>query len=203
MEEWSGAVAADATGAHNDGTYEPGVARWLDGPPLPAFSGEGAVNRCPHFAGGSIKATLKELGDAHTIELWFWNGLPEKLRPVTGTLVARGAQESLALGGTSTTPGALVFGGTLIGRTAIAPKTWNHIVLVREGRRIAVYLNGSAEPEIAGEAAPCDIKDICIGGGGDKNASFEGKIDEVAIYGRALSADEIRQHYQLGTGGQP
>jgi len=208
LDEWSGPVALDATGARHDGAYEPGVARWLDGPPSPAFSGEGAINRCPHFAGGRLKATLNNLGSAYTIEMWFWNGLPETVRPATGTLFARGAQDCLAIGGTSGAAGAtpaagkLTFAGTLTGRAAIAPKTWNYAVLVRDGRRVAVYLNGNPEPDISGEAAADESKDIYIGGGSDKEANFEGKIDEVAVYGCALSADEIRQHHQL-TGGQP
>jgi len=201
MDEWSGPVALDATGAGRNGTYEPGVARWLDGPPSPAFSGEGAINRCPHFAGGRLKATLNDLGSAYTVEMWFWNGSPETLRPVTGTLLGRGAQECHAIGGTSTAPGKLVFAATLTGRAAIAPKTWNHVVLVRDGRRAEVFLNGVSDISGSCEPAAPDAQ-IFIGGGAGKEATFEGKIDEVAIYGRALSADEIRQHYQL-TGVQP
>ena len=63
-------------------------------------------------------ATLNELGNTYTVELWFWNGLPETSRPVTGTLFGRGAQECLALGGTSMAPGKLVLAATLTGRSA-------------------------------------------------------------------------------------
>ena len=61
LEEWSGPTALDATGARRHATYEPGVARWLEGPASPAFSGAGAINRCPHFAGDRLLATLKQL----------------------------------------------------------------------------------------------------------------------------------------------
>ncbi len=195
LDEWSGATALDATGAHRDATYEPGVARWLAGPASPAFSGAGASNRCPHLAGGRLLATLKPLKQSYTAEFWFWNGLPNDLRPVTGYLFGRGG-EALALGGTNVAPGALVF-GALAGRTVIAPKTWNHVALVRDGSRVAVYLNGNAEPEIAGEAAPDKSRDVFLGGRSDKEATFEGRVDEVAIYPRALSPQEIRRHYEL------
>jgi hypothetical protein len=195
LEEWGGTPALDATRAGRHATYESGVARWLDGPASPAFSDTGTINRCPHFAGGRLSATLKELKERYTVELWFWNGLPNNLRPVTGYLFARGG-ESLAIGGTSRTPGKLVF-GTLTGRTTIAPKTWNHLALVRDGTRVAVYLDGNPEPEILGEATPDRSKDIFVGGCGDRDSTFEGKIDEVAIYGRALSAEDIRRHQHL------
>jgi len=193
LEEWGGATAFDATGARRHAAYEPGVARWLDGP---QFAGETAINRCPHFAGGRLSATLKELKNSYTVELWFWNGLPNDLRPVTGLLFARG-EESLGIGGTSNAPGKLVF-GSLTGRIAIVPKTWNHVALVRDGDRVAVYLNGNREPELSGSvpAAHNGSKKILIGGGVDTAACFEGKIDEVAIYDRALTPDQICNHYQ-------
>ena len=195
MDEWSGPTALDATGARRDGTYEPGVARWLEGPLSAAFSGADTINRAPHFAGNRLLATIKELKQSYTVELWFWNGLPNDLRPVTGCLFARGG-ESLAIGGANTAPGRLVF-GTLVGRTAIAPKTWNHVALVRDGERVAAFLNGNPEPEISGEAAPDKSKSIFLGGRADQTALFEGKIDEVAVFNRALSVEEIRRHHQL------
>jgi hypothetical protein len=195
LEEWGGSAALDVTRARRHAIYETGVARWLDGPSSPGFSGAGSINRCAHFAGGRLTATLKELKGRYTVELWFWNGLPNDLRPITGQLFARGG-ETLAIGGNRSAPGKLVF-GTLTGRTVITPRTWNHVALVRDGTRAAVYLNGHPEPEILGEAIPDKTKSISIGGGADREATFEGKMDEVAIYSRALSVESIRRHHQL------
>ncbi len=194
LEEWSGPTAFDATGHHHNAAYESGVARWLDGPSSPAFSGTGVINRCPHFAGGRLSATLKELKETYTVEFWFWNGLPNDAHPVTGYLFSRGG-ESLALGGTASGPGKLAF-GSLVGPTMVAPKTWNHVVLVREGSRVAVYLNGHPEPEISGTAAVEQSKSVFIAGDAARMAAFEGKMDEVAVYGHALSPGEIQNHYQ-------
>jgi len=195
LEEWSGPTALDATGARRHAAYEPGVARWLDGPASPAFSGARVVNHCPHLAGSRLVATLKPLKETYTAEFWFWNGLPNDARPVTGYLFGRGG-EWLALGGTNGTPGCVIF-GTLVGRTVIEPKTWNHVTLVRDGSSVAVYLNGEAEPEIVGNAEPEKSRDLFLGGRRDKEATFEGRIDEVAIYSRGLSPQEIRRHYEL------
>ena len=52
-------------------------------------------------------------------------------------------------------------------------------------------------PEITGEAAPDQSPELFVGGRSDQEATFEGRIDEVAIYNRALSPQEIRRHYQL------
>ena len=133
--------------------------------------------------------------ETYTAEFWFWNGLPNDVHPVTGYLFARG-DESLAITGAGHSPGKLAF-GVLAGRTTIVPKTWNHAVLVRDGSRVAVYLNGNPAPEISGAAAPETSKNIFVGGDAGREANFEGKMDEVAIYNRALSPEEISRHYQL------
>ncbi len=65
---------------------------------------------------------------------------------------------------------------------------------------MTVYLNGNITPEIHGEADighPSGVRQVFIGGRNDNFANFEGKIDEVAIYDRALSADEVAKHFKL------
>ncbi len=211
MGEFGGPRALDATGNNNHGQYEPGVAFCLEGPESPAFCGPATVNRVPHFAGGRMRAEIPGLGSAYSVELWFWNGLPNDARAVTGYLFSRGPEGSgigppdhLGIGGTHVATGKLLFYNgdvlkeSLVGTNEVPQETWCHVVLVREGKKVAVYLNGRTTPEISGQADPHPSrasKQVFVGGSSDNLLNFEGKIDEVAVYDRPLSPDEIARHY--------
>ncbi len=210
LGETAGPQAADATEHNHQGVYEDGVAFALEGMPDPGASGI-AAHRAAHFAGGRMKAALAGLGDTYSVELWFSCGLPSDARAVTGYLFSRGpdgspdaAGEHLGIGGTHSHQGKLIFfdGNTpnelLGGTTDIQLRVWNYAVLVREGRRLRVYLNGKRSPEISGEAAsnlPAGADQVFVGGRNDRRFNFEGKVDEVAVYDRALSPEEIDRHY--------
>jgi len=88
----------------------------------------------------------------------------------------------------------------LVGKTEIAPRSWHHAALVREGRRVVVYLDG--KPEIQGEAG-ADASGLgstfTLGDRLAPSAAFEGKLDEVAVYGRALRPDEVAEHVRAAT----
>jgi uncharacterized repeat protein (TIGR01451 family) len=102
-------------------------------------------------------------------------------------------------------------GGTIegvIGTSDLTDGTWHHIVAVRDASSdvIRIYIDGTEEDS---ESA------IYSAGFGSTTAElnvgwldlshgyhFEGTIDEVALYDRALSTDEIRQHYNEGLAGR-
>jgi len=98
-------------------------------------------------------------------------------------------------------PGKLIFqhGASaghdpLIGKTTIDRWTWNHVVLIREGTTIRVYLNGNAEPEIQQDSvpvSPAELQQFYFGGRSDNADNWEGRLDEIAVFDRALSPDEI------------
>jgi len=209
FDEFSGPTAADASGHHCQGTYEDGVVFYLDGVARPGMAAAGRTNRAAHFAGGRMKAAA-HLGRAYSVEFWFWNGIPSGVRPVTGYLFSRGKDgvegapgDHLGIGGTDSYGGRLiVFNGNagkelLAGKTEIGMRIWHHVLLVRDGKRVAVYLDFRREPEIAGEITPgCGPaeRQIFLGGRNDHFANFEGKLDEAAVYDRAISPDELSQH---------
>jgi hypothetical protein len=147
------------------------------------------------------------VGAAFSVELWFWNGLSNDVRPVSGYLISRAGVlgDQLAISGAPTTRGRLLFASDLRpdhaidGKTTITPRSWHHVVFVREPSRVTVYLDGNREPEIRAElAAMADIKAsaLNVGSGQDGTNSLEGKIDEVAIYSRALAVDEVDSHFR-------
>ncbi len=213
MGEFEASTAVDATGKDNHGLYEDGVALYLEGPDAPSFCGKGRSNRAPRFAGGRMKSVVIGLPARYTVEMWFCNDLPYDVRPVTGYLFSRGADgakgapgDHVGLGGTHSAAGRLIFyngdsaGDVLCGETALRLGTWYHLAMVRQGETVAVYLNGDPNPEVQGKAAvgyPPGIEQVFVGGRNDGFAGFEGRIDEVAIYGRALAATEIAKHYAL------
>ena len=87
LEEMEGTVARDATGREHDGKLEPGFAFYLPGVDLPGFKFEQRINRAVHLAGGRLSARLAIPAESYSIELWFWNGLADDARPVTGYLL--------------------------------------------------------------------------------------------------------------------
>ncbi|MCU0980410.1 MAG: LamG domain-containing protein, partial [Pirellulaceae bacterium] len=114
-------------------------------------------------------------------------------------------------GGTSTATGRLiVFNGNrgnelLAGTTLLPLRSWNHVVLVRQGDTVRVYLNGAREPEIEGRLPPT-FPDHCgqifVGARNERFAPFQGRIDQVAIYDRPLRPDEVAAHFAVsGTTG--
>lgn len=209
MGEFTGPGASERAG-RAAARYEEGVVFALPGPDLPGFAEKGRVNRAPHFAGGRMRARLEGLGDRTTVEFWFWNGLPERARPVTGFLFSRGA-DRLGIGGSARDDAAgklfLSTGPTpkevLAGRTPLALRTWHHVALVRDGRKVRVHLDGASEPEISGETEagiPPGLEEIFIGGSGEGADGLEGKVDEAAVYDRALPAEEIARHVGAARG---
>jgi len=216
-------TARDASAAGRDAAYESGVALYLPGVgsgagrlPKPeltvsSFAGE-RINRAAHFAGGRLRARVPELGRRFTLELWLWNGLPPEARDVAGYFFSRGADgdtaargEHLGIGGTHRTDATgrlILFNGNergelLVGRTPLTLRTWHHVVFVREGTKATVYLDG--KPDLEGELAstlPPGETTVFLGGRCDNFANLEGRLDEVALYTRALSGEEAASHFQ-------
>jgi hypothetical protein len=83
---------------------------------------------------------------------------------------------------------------------------WSHLVGTYDGVTLKVYINGSCvDSKDADPSGPIDSTlstlPLYIGGIPGTNNYFYGKIDEVAIYNRALTLEEIQQHYQNGLNG--
>jgi hypothetical protein len=193
LEDFEGPTVRDAMGRY-PARFTGGVAYYLDGPQQPGLAPPGQINRAVHLAGGWMECPELPASAGWTGELWFWNGLPIDLRPVTGCLFSRGPRR-LEIGGTSGDAGRLVYidgPRRTAGRTPIAPQTWNHLVVTRTANRLVVYLNG--REELATSTSPAPRAPLRIGTCGQAASTFEGKIDEVAIYDRALTAAEARQH---------
>lgn len=210
LDELAGSVARDASGHDRHGEYELGVAFYLPGRSAHDLEfAEQTPHRGVHIAGGRIKAAAPEGTVAYSIEFWFWNGLAADARPVCGHLFAMGAEgnagasaDQLQIAGAATGDGVLRFANGLdaeiAGRTPLRMRAWHHVALVRNGRQVAVFLNGSDEPEISGEAdvKPLTGAQLFFGGRHDRDSTLEGKLDDIAVYTRPLTAAEIGAHYR-------
>jgi len=207
LDEWAGPRAKDSSGNNRDAILEDHVAYFLDGPRSQAFCLHGETNRCIHFVGGRLRTRFEDLGDKYSLSLWFWNGLPTDARSTTGWLASRGNDLGLGAQGDhlgltgGKTGGALMLrtgagnnAKTATGSSKIARWTWNHVVLVRDGKQVRVHLNGAKKPEIEIDApnrAIAALPQLFFGGRCDNDSNWEGRLDEIAVFNRALTADEI------------
>ena len=209
LDEFAAPHAADSSGHTNDGFYEPGVVYFLDGPRSDVFAQPNESNRSAHFAGGRLRVRVApaSLDGDYSLSIWFWNGMPTNGRDVTGWMFSRGhnhglgaGSEHLGLGGKAGHTGRLIYqhgddpAAMVGGKTEIKRWSWNHVVLVRHGAKVRVYLNGTADPEIETDMTESvgSIDELFLGGRSDGDANWEGRLDEVALFNRALKPDEIK-----------
>ncbi len=177
-----------------------------------------APGRYAAFASGRIHGTLDNAVQDYSVSLWFKNTINTHSRPVTGYLFSIGTAAGTAASGDhfgiggnfrNDFPGRLIlFNGdakneVLVGTTAIPPNTWNHVLLVREGNHLRVWLNGVATPEIDGdiETTVTDSPDFFLGARSDNFAPLAGYLAEFALFDRALSPEEALAIH--GASGQP
>ncbi|MDE0937839.1 MAG: c-type cytochrome [Mariniblastus sp.] len=164
-----------------------------------------------NFSGGRVKARVPKLGNTYSVEMWVRNETPVHSRPVTGYMFSRGVDgvdgadgDNLGIGGTHIAQRKLfVFNGNqrdqvVAGRTRIERGSWSHVVMVRQDKRITVYLNGDPKPEIASDLPigyPAGCEDVLLGGRSDNFANLRGMLEEVALYDRALTPQEVKAHF--------
>ncbi len=86
---------------------------------------------------------------------------------------------------------------------AVDTGAWTHIALVQDGSVVDIYINGVSENSVSNGAAPevSNPPNAIIGAylhDSTVSSCLDGKIDDVRIYDRALSAGEVEQLYWEG-----
>lgn len=90
-------------------------------------------------------------------------------------------------------------GTSCYSETPYTLRKWQHVVATKDGAKMRLYINGElvAQGEDPSEL-PSGLR-LLVGklypGSGDR--PFAGQLDELAIYNRALTLEEIGTHYHL------
>ncbi|MCJ7593130.1 MAG: FG-GAP-like repeat-containing protein, partial [Woeseiaceae bacterium] len=75
---------------------------------------------------------------------------------------------------------------------------WVHVVMVYDGIDKRIYVNGVldvATPQAKVDTIDASLQSLQLGRRDDNTRFFDGKMDEVRVYDRALSADEVALQY--------
>lgn len=149
-----------------------------------------------------------------TVETWF------KYRSLSrtdqgGRLFCRGGSFCLLVGAPGSGSSALgvYLAGTdsedwRRGRTMVAPGEWHHAAFTFDGRDIRIYLDGRLDGLFPTNGSMVIRPDDqgCIGrypyAAPGYQAPLDGFVDELAVYDRPLTPDEIAAHYRLGRAGK-
>ncbi len=221
--------AGDVSPIPATAAYQGGVTRGTDGPRAPDLAGFEADNRAAGFSGidkgpGDDRLTAElpttSVGD-YTIEMWVNNtrDLSQANAPaVSGYFYSRPGSPSatnaapgdhLGIGGVESSPRDKLFfydGQSLVvGRTTLSINAWHHVVLVRSGDAVKVYLDGDvANPEVQATAPKSfNSNQIVLGTRADGYAPFQGRLDEVAFFDAPLSPEQVQAHFAAAKGMTP
>ncbi|MHC2070755.1 PVC-type heme-binding CxxCH protein [Bremerella sp. T1] len=194
LHDMEGPHAEDFSGQKQHGLFEDGVVFYLEGAEGPRFSTDAQLNRAAHFADGRLVADVSLPEDSYTVSQWIWNGIDLDAQPIAGWFLSHG--DSLGVSGKGEHAGNVILetadGKTIFGKHKIDRWTWTHVALVREGNQTRVYINGELDVEAASK--PNQSSGTIFMGGHAKNKNnWQGRLDEVALFDRALTSDEIKQ----------
>jgi len=199
FDEGSGTVAKDESGYGNDGTIY--GATWVDGKYGKALSFDGKEDyvivendASLNFGTGSFSVSVwvksNEASTAHDIIIKSRrSGLvtPKRWR------IGQNPNSDVFFDIDDDTKPAATPHSTAVN---IADGSWHHIVAVRKaGTGTELFIDGVMRDSDADRGDISNTEHVYIGCKSDKNF-FNGLIDEVSIYNRALTADEIKTLYE-------
>lgn len=226
LDDTSGLTAADATGNGNTGTFKGGVTLGVPGA-ITSCLGETAVTLDGNTGWIDLGDKFGFTGSApFSLEIWInpstitgeFRGVMAKnstdgsnQRQGYDVFSVDGLQYGTALGYERYQSGQTGFAGigpngTDAG-TAAAPivGAWMHVVAVFDGTNQMIYTNGALT---AGPSPSSEVIQTQTGCSFAVGAFFcgtvgyfAGTVDEVAIYGTALSAAQVQAHYQAAQVG--
>jgi chitodextrinase len=189
FDEGTGSTLTDLSGNANHGTIA--SAAWTT---AGKFNGALVFNGT-NAAVNVIDSPSLRLTSAMTLEAW--------VNPATVTSAWRDViykgNDNYYLMGTTTNSGIFAGGGTFggananaYGSTALPINTWSHIAVTYDGTALRVYLNATLVTTLARTGAiTTSANPLQIGGDSIFGQFFQGAIDEVRIYNRALAQPEI------------
>ncbi|NIP96140.1 MAG: LamG domain-containing protein, partial [Akkermansiaceae bacterium] len=164
------------------------------------FSGPKQINRAMHFVDGHLAAELPGLRSSSSAALWFWLGESSGASERGGSLVRLPGGDTLQVRQDAGHRARLFFrpagpaeddGKAAAGRSRLAADQWHFAVLVRQGGKVRVFIDGNPQPEIE-TASPDPAREGTLRFG----EGLEGKLDEIAVFDRALTAAEIASFWQ-------
>ena len=189
FEEGSGTIA-DASGNHHTGIAAGGTT-WQTGQDGSAikFDGTGLIT--------IADSDMLDLTTGMTVEARVNPSALSGWRTVIMKETTAGLVYTLYANDNAPNPAVTINTGgpdqSTPGTVSLVPNVWTHLAATYDGAVLRLFVNGD---EVGSRAVPGSLvktrRPLRIGGNGIWGEYFEGLIDDVRVYNRALSASEIR-----------
>lgn len=199
FDEGSGTTISDVTGSGLTGTWSGTLSgQW----------GTGKIRGCGVFNGTDRIVTINDANALDfttglTISVWL---NPASTQGAYATPIGKNGAYWIEHSGTANQNQFVWFlnngADRQIGNlVAITAATWTHLVLTYDGTTASSYLNGSPSQSQAVTAPiTTNANNLLLGNRGGFTRFYNGSMDELGLWPRALSADEITSIYNAGSG---
>jgi len=200
--EGAGTTVVDSSGNNNTGIIN--GATWTTAGQFGSalvFNGTNATVTIPNAASLGLTTHM-------TLEAWIyptaalagWRAVIAKNTDRYYLMASSDGGNLPVAGGTWTAGG----NQNLYGPSVLPVNTWTHLAATYDGTLVRLYVNGV---QVASQAQTSSLTTstgtLQIGGDAYSGENFAGRIDEVRIYDRALTATEIQTDMVTPVGGTP
>jgi hypothetical protein len=206
LGETSGVLAADETANSNTGVYTNGPLLGQPGAITGDSDGSVYFNGVNNYVSVPAASTLDATSGV-SVEVWVKRTKSAAYQVIVGKPGAGQSRfESYALWLNTADQLVGYFGnGTGYASVSSAPidTNWHHVVTTYDNQTAKMYVDGTlrASQNSSVQLTP-NSQALNIGrSGADNSYYFGGQLDEVAVYGTALSATRVQAHFTPSTGG--
>ncbi|SHI50114.1 Cadherin domain-containing protein [Rubritalea squalenifaciens DSM 18772] len=183
LDETSGTTAADASGNDRDGTLSGGPVWTTDGMRGGALHFDGVDDRVSHALASTQSMS------AYSVALWMKSDISR--HPQYASIFNNDSSgDDFQIDYKGDRASSLRFNSSSSMELYDANKNWTHFCVVADGNEIRAYANGKLVNTLSGHAGG-DFGSLKIGVNRGLNAFFNGTIDDVRVWNRAISTGEI------------